>query len=310
MAYFPAKFAALVLAGLSYTALGTTARVLQADHSDLDQLLRQTRWVAYAPTGFNPDTSPATLPGADSIRVDLKLLRSAGFDGVITYGVDLPSVVEIAKQEGFSAMLLGIWNPSSQEEISLGINLSKDSFVKGVIVGNEGLTFHRYDAETLRLAIEQVRRETGKPVSTTEVLEVFYTNPDLVAWSDFLTINAHPYFHGHYNPVRAVDWTLGAWDRITIHVKNKPILFKEVGLPTAGGIENSEQYQRTFYFLLLTTTDVPFAFFEAFDQLFKPGDLEKSWGIFRSDRSPKPAAGVLLDPESCLGPLMRSWCVR
>lgn len=310
MAHFPKQNARLILAGLCCAALGANTHVLQAEVIDIERLLRHTRWVAYAPTGFNPDTKPATVPADDSIRADLQLLRRAGFDGVITYGADLPSVVTLAGQEGFSAVLLGIWDPSSQEEISLGVNSARDPVVKGVIVGNEGLTFHRYDPETLRLAIEQVRRETGKPVSTTEVIEIFYTNRDLIDWSDFVTVNAHAYFHGHRDPVRAVDWTLGAWDRLLFHVRGKPILFKEVGLPTAGDIDNSEQYQRDFYFRLLTTTDVHFAFFEAFDQLFKPGSLEKSWGIFRADRNPKQAAGALLDPESCTGPLLRSWCGR
>lgn len=183
-----------------------------------------------------------------------------------------------------------------------------NSSVVGIIVGNEGLMFRRYDKETLGRAMEEIRRDTRKPVSTTEVVEYFYTREDLVEWSDFLTINAHPYFHGHRDPTRAVDWTLGAWERLRRHVPNKPILFKEVGLPTKGDSENNEEVQREYYRQLLTTTDVPFAFFEAFDALFKEGPIEKSWGLFRADRTPKPAATLLLERDSCIGPLLRKWC--
>src|SRR5712692_6129842 len=83
-----------------------------------------------------------------------------------------------------------------------------------------------------------------------------------------------------------------------------------IGLSTAGAPWNSEGYQGEFYRQLLTTTDVQFAFFEAFDALFKQGAVEKSWGVFRADRSPKPAATLLLDQDSCAGPLQRVWCAK
>jgi exo-beta-1,3-glucanase (GH17 family) len=296
----PVKLTAIVLIMLCCAA--------SVKAGDLDLLLRQTRWVAYAPTSYNPDARPPAIPSDASVSADLQVLRRAGFDGLITYGSELPSIVYLAAQESFSAVLLGVWDPSSQSEIALAVVAARNPVVKGIIVGNEGLMFRRYGSETLRRAMEQVRRETGKPVSTTEVIETFYTNRDLVDWSDFITVNAHPYFHGHRDPVRAVDWTLGAWDRLTRQIPDKPIFFKEVGLPVAGAAENNGQNQSEFYFRLLTTTDVQFAFFEAFDQLYKSGPVEESWGIFRADRSPKPAAAVLLNRESCAGPLLRSWC--
>lgn len=297
--------------GLFLTALLSIVTASAEDAtSSLGFLISETRWVAFAPTGYDPIANPPRVPSDDSIRVDLRTLRNSGFDGLITYGAELTSLVRLASEEGFSAVLLGVWDPSNSEEITLAIKAARDSVVKGIIVGNEGLTFQRYSVETLRDAMEDLRREAGKPVSTTEVVEMFYTHPDLIEWSDFVTVNAHAYFHGHRDPVRAVDWTFGAWNRLKRQIPDKPILFKEVGLPTAGGAEDNEENQREFYFSLLTTTEVQFAFFEAFDQLFKPGQLEKSWGVFRADRSPKPAAGVLLDSESCTGPLMRSWCKR
>lgn len=295
----------MVLGGL----LSVDVIAADSDSSDIAQVLRQTRWVDFAPTGYDPEAVPASRPTGESIRTDLRFLRRAGFDGVITYGQDLPSITELAVAEGFLAILIGIWDPSSQSEISLAVIAAKNPAVKGIIVGNEVLTFRRSTPDVLRRAMEQVRRETGKPVSTTEIIEAFYSNQDLIGWSDFITVNAHAYFHGHRDPVRAVDWTLGAWDRLA-RLEDKPTLFKEIGLPTNGGVENSEQNQREFYFRMLTTTTVQFAFFEGYDQPWKTGPVEESWGLFRADRSPKPAGMVLLDPESCLGAVQRSWCQR
>jgi len=297
--FFSGAVALALVFGL--TAVNASA----TEPSDLESQLYGTRWIAFAPTNYNP---PDKLPSASSIREDMRTLRSARFDGLITYGAQLTAVVAIAQEEGFRAVLIGVWDPGSPEELRLAKESARNPIVAGIIVGNEGLMFGRYNAETLRRAMVEMRQATGKPVSTTEVVEYFYTRQDLVEWSDFLTVNAHPYFHGHRDPTRAVDWTLGAWDRLRRHVPMKPILLKEVGLPTKGDSENSEEVQREYYRQLLTTTDVSFTFFEAFDALFKDGPLEKSWGLFRADRSPKPAATLLLEGNSCVGPLLRMWC--
>jgi exo-beta-1,3-glucanase (GH17 family) len=220
----------------------------------------------------------------------------------------MPAIPKIAEAEGFAGILLGVWDPTDQDELRIASEAASSPVVLGIIVGNEGLMTHRYTVEALYKAMTDIRQNTGKPVSTTEVIEYFYTRRDLIEWSDFLAINAHPYFHGHRDAIRAVDWTVGAWRRIRRHVPDKPILFKEVGLPTAGGPENSEATQHDYYRRLLTTTDVVFAFFEAFDAKFKAGDLEQSWGIFRSDRTAKPASSVLVSDDACSGPIKRLWC--
>ena len=65
-----------------------------------------------------------------------------------------------------------------------------------------------------------------------------------------------------------------------------------MGLPLAGQPELSEEAQKEYY-ERLRKSDVRFVFFEAFDAHFKRGLMEQSWGIFRADRSPKPAAAIL-----------------
>jgi exo-beta-1,3-glucanase (GH17 family) len=284
------KFALFVLAFWAVVSCGAAT-----PGSELSARLSKIRWAAYAPTNYRPDLAPPVLPSDDSIRADLRVLRSAGFDGLITYGSQLTSIPKIAEEEGYAGILLGVWDPNDQNELRLA---------------SEGLMTHRYTAEALYKAMIDVRKNTGKPVSTTEVIEYFYTRRDLVDSSDFLTINAHPYFHGHRDAIRAVDWTVGAWRRIKRHLPDKPILFKEVGLPTAGAAENSEETQNDYYRRLLTTTDVVFAFFEAFDVRFKVGAVEQSWGLFHSDRSPKPAGSVLNNGAACSGPIKRPWCAR
>ena len=68
------------------------------------------RWIAYAPTGYYPAESPPVLPSRESLRADLRVLREAGFTGIVTYGAAIPAIPEIAHDLGFHAMLLGIWD--------------------------------------------------------------------------------------------------------------------------------------------------------------------------------------------------------
>ena len=137
-----------------------------------------------------------------------------------------------------------------------------------------------------------MRRATGKPVSTTEVIESFFTDRELVEMSDLLTVNAHPYFHSIRDPERAAEWTVKAYDNLVARAAGKPVLFKEVGLPSAGG-DGLGEAQQADYYERLGRTHVTFAHFEAFDALFKAGPVERSWGLFRADRTPKRAASAI-----------------
>jgi hypothetical protein len=63
-------------------------------------------------------------------------------------------------------------------------------------------------------------------------------------------------------------------------------------LPSAGESKLSEQNQADYY-TQLASKAVCFVYFEAFDMPWKRnGTTEPHWGLFRADRSPKPAASI------------------
>jgi exo-beta-1,3-glucanase (GH17 family) len=266
--------------------------------------LSTIRWVAYAPTAFNPNTSPPILPSDESIQADLAVLKEVGFDGLVTYGATFTSLPHIAEAAGFRGLLLGIWDPNDITEIEQAVQAAQSVIVVGIIVGNEGLMFRRYDLSSLRRAMDAIKHATGKPVSTTEVIESYMTQGALIAWSDFLVPNAHPLHHGIKTPRQAVEWTAKAFQHLVERAGGKPVLFKEVGLPTAGDDGLNEVLQAQYY-ALLRETSVQFVYFEAFDGPWKPGSvIESHWGLFQADRIPKLVARVLarldrLDPSPC-----------
>src|SRR5690242_5170940 len=68
------------------------------------------RWVAYSPSQGNPQ--PGGEPAKSVIEEDLRVLRTAGFTGLVTYGsagvlgASLPSIAQAA---GFNAVIVGVW---------------------------------------------------------------------------------------------------------------------------------------------------------------------------------------------------------
>jgi exo-beta-1,3-glucanase (GH17 family) len=274
--------------------LAASSLVARAAPAGIATILAESHWIAYAPNGYYPNASPPVVPSRESLRTDLTVLHDAGFTGLITYGATLPMIADVAQQVGFRAMLLGVWDPFDPAERARALQTvnAHSQLIVGIIVGNEGLMTGRYTIERLCSAMGEIRAVTRKPVSTTEPVDFALSEQRICECSDFITVNAHPYFSNQKEPHAAVLWTQQASDAVHARYPRKPALLKEVGLPTAGDAVLSENTQAEYY-KLLAATDVPFAYFEAYDSHFKTGAIEQSWGLWHADRTPKPVVGSL-----------------
>jgi hypothetical protein len=206
-------------------------------------------------------------------------------------------VPALARAQGFKGLIVGVWDPSSREEMAAAKALATNPIVLGYCVGNEGLR-RRYEMPALSSAVEELRKATGKPVTTTEEIED-YSDEALMRLGDWVFPNVHPYFHNQLDPDAAVRWTKAAYDDLKRR-GGRLTIFKEVGLPTAGDAQGrlSEANQERYY-SELARTDVRFVYFEAFDQPWKVHlPVEPHWGIFKSDRMPKALGRKLLGQES------------
>ena len=280
----------------------------QSAGQNLADLLSRLCWIAYSPTHYDPTTSPIRWPSEEDVREDLFVLRSAGFNGLVTYGTNYASqkapnqmldIPRLAQEAGFEGMIVGVWDPLDEDELRAAEQAGLYPVVVGYCVGNEGWKV-RYDLETLTDAMGRLRRTTGKPVATTEEVHDYYENSPLWTISDWIFPNVHPYFAGRRDPREAVEWTERIFESLD-SVSDKPLIFKEVGLPSGGDTGLSEACQAQYY-QLLRGTNVTFVVFEAFDAPWKhlgqPGpdgiyplpDPEPYWGVFTSDRMPKQAA--------------------
>ena len=294
----------VIMIVLSLAGCGVTSETATAPITDTSILLPPTQptrslpegwiekvsdivWVAYSPSSSNPNIGATP----DEIIADLAVLRDAGFNGLVTYGSagtmgrELPA---LAQGAGFEGMIMGIWDPDSQEEYDAAINAAQNNIVLGYCIGNEGFNRpRRYDMSKLSASIQKLREATGKPVTTTEEIDDYY-HEEILQLGDWIFPNAHPYFHNQLEPEPALRWTKRVYDDL----KNRTDRFvwlKEVGLPTEGAKDEklSEEAQKQ-YFVELAKTDVNFVYFEAFDQPWRTSlPIEAHWGIFNSDRTPK-----------------------
>ncbi len=273
------------------------------------------RMVTYAPSQLDPrsDASQKALK-TSSIRADLEAIRPA-FDGLVLYGyheASTPRILAVAADLKFRAVVLAVWDPKSLAEID-GVaemgNTHADDFALAVLIGNEGLTFNRYEEEDLVIAARRLRTKlpVGIPYSTSEPL-VGYQRESIFEFGDFLAPNIHPVFdRPKMNPREAAEW---------VHIEaaslarraDRPVVVKETGFPHDGRNRYTPELQPEFWKEytapgLLVKSGTPggaWRFhgvaFDAFDLPWRSEqskiDLDKSWGMMSKDRKPYAAFEV------------------
>lgn len=261
------------------------------------QKVDRIRWVAYSSPNPNPQQG-FYQPTPGTMYEDLRTLRKAGFTGLVTYssfGVMGDEFVTIAESLGYHGLIMGVWDPTNVGELKNAKNASSSSILLGYTIGNEGFDRRRdrYTVSELCAAIIDLRSATGRPVTTSEEIDDYYSRPELLMIGDWYFPNVHPYWHFTKYPDAAVKWEEEQFDGFSRNTDHF-ILFKEVGLPTDGAFglseANSDEYYRA-----LAKTDVRFVYFEAFDQPSKThSSVEPHWGLFRSTRRPKLLAWNLM----------------
>src|SRR5438477_12188223 len=106
----------------------------------LESAMAHDRFVTYAPTALTVIDGNVTPASKDSVRADLTALRPY-FDAVITYSArdGAEYVPQIAQELGFKAVIIGLWSPADQEELTNALTATKTypKLVVGLSLGNE-----------------------------------------------------------------------------------------------------------------------------------------------------------------------------
>ena len=201
---------------------------------------------------------------------------------------------------------------SNRREVDAAIRLAKTypGIVSSVCVGNEtqvSWTDHRTPPAVLIRYLREVRAKTKVPVTTADDFN-FWNKPesDAVAREcDFIVLHAHPLWNGKQLE-EAVNWTRSTLEDIKSRHPGQRVVVGETGWATQyndvgdqgklmkGRVGEAEQ--ATFfaaYHAWVQKDRVPSFIFEAFDENWKGGDradeVEKHWGLYHADRTPKAA---------------------
>ncbi|MBE0567847.1 MAG: hypothetical protein IH621_17975 [Krumholzibacteria bacterium] len=258
-------------------------------------------------------------PSVAELREDLLLmlphwnvLRIYGSSG---FAADLLALIRADKMD--MQVMLGVWiapddTLANRQEIEAAVALAGTypDLVTSVCVGNEtqvDWSAYRCPEELLVAALREVRARVAQPVTTADDFKywILPASRAVAAEIDFITTHAHPLWNGRQLD-EALAWLDARVDELQAVHPDRVLVLGETGWATAvapegeqaelikGAVGEAEQAS----FLAQVTPwgaarRLPVFWFEAFDENWKGGDhpdeVEKHWGLYNADRTPKAA---------------------
>lgn len=201
---------------------------------------------------------------------------------------------------------------ANKGEIATAIRLANQypDVVMAVSVGNETQvewSSHRVQPDTLINYIRQVRDATNVPVTCADDF-LYWTKPEskrVADECDFIVTHAYAMWWGRTID-QAIPFTKEKYAAVKAMHPEHTIVLGESGWATQRHTEGDqaklmagvagESEQATYYhdYVAWTTKEhIPNFYFEAFDETWKggahPDEVEKHWGLYRVDRTPKLA---------------------
>jgi len=232
-------------------------------------------------------------------------------------------------------VMLGIWlaNESDHPEqeasniaqVTRGIELANKypDQVLAINVGNETQVFwswHRMESKNLIKYIRQVREATTVPVTTADDYN-FWNKPEsrqVTSEIDFIVLHAYALWNGQQLG-HAVQWTDSVYQDIKARYSDKTIVLGETGWATKYnadkkgpgeqgtlikgevGLKAQEVFINGLHEWVIDNQVTTFLF-EAFNEPWKgggeqsgPNEVEKNWGVFYEDRTPKESFSSYLN---------------
>lgn len=208
---------------------------------------------------------------------------------------------------------------ANRKQVAEAIELAREfpELVWAINVGNETQIFwskHKVEPQRLLQYIREVRRATKAPISTADDSLFWYSDDSqpFAGEVDFILTHVYALWRGKQLH-EAIAYTKEDYAKVVAHFPKHPVVIGESGWATSmhrGGEEaqwikgqpgKAEQTKFTADYLAWTTEDKIINFlFQAFDEKWKGGDhpkeVEKHWGVYYSNRTPKPAVASLVKP--------------
>ena len=226
-------------------------------------------------------------------------------------------IIPIARTHGLN-VVAGAWIGANGAENALELKalyqiISRYSYIRDVIVGNETLLRKDLEPAALIDLLHKARRKIRQPMSTAETWDIWLAHPELVTAVDFIALHVLPYWEG-VDPDAAVAYALARYEEVRKAYPGKRIVIAEFGWPSKGynnreadtGAIRQAEVIRSFLHAV-NDYGIEFNVIEAFDQPWKSheGSVGAYWGLFDTDGNAKfPLLGEFRDatfyPRLCL----------
>lgn len=199
---------------------------------------------------------------------------------------------------------------AAEVEAALRLAAEYPDIVVAIAVGNEtqvSWSAHRSDLATLLPYVRQARQESRLPVTTADDYKywILPESRQLAAELDFVMTHIHPLWNGQ-SLDDALAWTQRIHAQVAAMHPGVPIIIGESGWATdkrgdgeqaqlIRGTPGEAEQARFFeeYNRWIERERIVSFWFEVFDENWKgsdhPNEVEKHWGLFHADRSPKAA---------------------
>lgn len=263
-------------------------------------------------------------PKREQIQQDMRLLAGDKWQMIRTYGTEpfMSHVCEIIKLENLPLkVMVGAWvatastpeqKQANDKQVNGAIELANKypDIVAAVSVGNESQvfwSFHKVKQETLIAYIRDVRSKIKQPVTVADDFKFWNSDESQTVAKEIDFIVSHMYAMWLGQTLKdSVQWTQSIYADVKKNHPNRKIIIGELGWATKKANHGDqgkmikgkagEAEQKVFFESItkwLKQEEIGYFYFEAFDEPWKggddPGEVEKHWGLFREDRTRKPA---------------------
>ncbi|CAH0473531.1 unnamed protein product [Peronospora belbahrii] len=253
---------------------------------------------------YDPDHSISGTMDAESVKVDMAVIKNHGFTSVRTYISQFGSTnlgLAIDSANLGLKVALGVPYPQSDYLIQMGAALTaaNSTFLAYIFVGNENLADAMEVPDEMINLIKYIKKRVPKTVKVgtvqrnTEVIN--YSRilgwSDLVDACDVLGVNIHPYFTPGTSAVNAIDVVKTQWATMEQTFGDK-LMVTETGWPSCGKLfgnigsaEGAEHFYRDYQ--AWTSSMVESFYFQMFDTPYKHQPFEKAYGILTNESADK-----------------------
>lgn len=248
---------------------------------------------------FSPYTTSGDCMSKDEVSKSLKTIKQKGFNLVRVYSTDCSSlefIGDACKELGIS-MIVGVFIDSpettkAKEQVKDICKWAEWDMVKLIVVGNEAISGHGMDVNTLVSFIKEAKGEfegagyKGE-VTTAEPTNVWQANHGKLCDAvDIVGANIHPFFNTETTAEKAGDFALQEWKMLKgLCGGEKDVLNLETGWPSAGSangaaIPGKSQQQTAIRGIAKAIGNKSIFFSNADDAWKQPGphNVEQHWG--------------------------------